>query len=435
MSVTYGFFNAQQVNGDYDRKYGADELAEYFASLIGNGISADVTDCFKITPVSGMQISINAGYAWINGYWVKNDSAVIKTLAVAPSANSRKDSIVLRFSKADRSIELFVVQGDASSTPSFKPLTRTSDVYELMIGYITITAGISAITSAMITDTRENTDYCGIISTFSQRVLPDGSITSIKLANDSVITAKIKNKNVTASKLSDECKNIIRENVALPASAFIENSSVDGANYKAEISIAGCTAAMLPIIAWKISQSEELEVQQVESASGKIVIYTANAPSNDITIPTVALISPIGTGSSGIVSYSGGEDTGMLTAAAVIAALGYTPVKSTDIPTVPTTDIAANTEARHTHSNKGVLDKITGVVTTDKIGKPDHVTDLVQYDAFQIAAQRIILQIPTVPAALPNPNALKIKIGSTTVTYDGSSAQTVEIADGTEVSY
>lgn len=40
-----------------------------------------------------------------------------------------------------------------------------------------------------------------------------------------------------------------------------------------------------------------------------------------------------------------------------------------------------------------------------------------------------------IPAALPNPNALTVKIGSTTVTYDGSSAQTVTIADGTEVSY
>lgn len=43
--------------------------------------------------------------------------------------------------------------------------------------------------------------------------------------------------------------------------------------------------------------------------------------------------------------------------------------------------------------------------------------------------------IPTVPSSLPNPNALTIKIGSTTVTYDGSTAQTVTIADGTEVSY
>ena len=40
-----------------------------------------------------------------------------------------------------------------------------------------------------------------------------------------------------------------------------------------------------------------------------------------------------------------------------------------------------------------------------------------------------------VPKTLPNPNALTIKIGSTTVTYDGSTAQTVTIDDGTEVSY
>ena len=43
--------------------------------------------------------------------------------------------------------------------------------------------------------------------------------------------------------------------------------------------------------------------------------------------------------------------------------------------------------------------------------------------------------IPTIPTALKNPNALTIKIGSTTVAYDGSTAQTVTIADGTEVSY
>lgn len=124
-----------------------------------------------------------------------------------------------------------------------------------------------------------------------------------------------------------------------------------------------------------------------------------------------------------------------VTAANIKAALGYTPADSEDIPTVPTTDITANTEARHSHNNKAVIDGITGQVTADKVNAPDHTTDLVQYGAFQIAAQRIISQIPTVPAVLPNPNALTIKIGSTTVTYDGSSAQTVEIADGTEVSY
>ncbi len=41
----------------------------------------------------------------------------------------------------------------------------------------------------------------------------------------------------------------------------------------------------------------------------------------------------------------------------------------------------------------------------------------------------------TVPTALKNPKALTIQIGGTTVTYDGSAAKTVTIADGTEVSY
>lgn len=40
-----------------------------------------------------------------------------------------------------------------------------------------------------------------------------------------------------------------------------------------------------------------------------------------------------------------------------------------------------------------------------------------------------------IPTALKNPNALTIKIGGTTVTYDGSAAKTVTIADGSEVAY
>ena len=47
----------------------------------------------------------------------------------------------------------------------------------------------------------------------------------------------------------------------------------------------------------------------------------------------------------------------------------------------------------------------------------------------------MLAQKTDIPSALPNPNALTIKIGDTTVTYDGSTAQTMTIADGTEVSY
>lgn len=102
------------------------------------------------------------------------------------------------------------------------------------------------------------------------------------------------------------------------------------------------------------------------------------------------------TGATGAQGPKGdpGSDASV-TAANIKAALGYTPVKPGDLPSVPTAEIKANTAARHTHSNKAVLDEITGQVTAENVFNPDNMTDLVQYSAFQIAAQHIIDQIPT----------------------------------------
>lgn len=301
------------------------------------------------------------------------------------------------------------------------------------------------------------------------------------LAAGAVTEAKIKNKNVTAAKLADECKNIIRESVALAASAFVSDMTIEGARYKAELAITGCTAAMLPIIAWTAAQSEELDVKRIESSEGKIIIYSADAPGADLTIPTVALISPIGTGSSGTGTGGSGtpgangvtytphlnadgvlswtNDGGLanpdpvnikgapgskgdkgdkgdkgepgsdasVTAANIKSALGYTPAGSKDIPTVPTTDIAANTEARHTHSNKAVLDKITGLLTAGTVDNPGNTLDLVTYQALMAklnaGAEQILQMIPT---ALPNPKPLTLT-GGATGSYDGSEAKEITI--------
>lgn len=131
------------------------------------------------------------------------------------------------------------------------------------------------------------------------------------------------------------------------------------------------------------------------------------------------------TGASGEPGKDGkdGSDA-TVTAASITGALGYKPAAPSDIPVVPTEEISANTAARHTHTNKGVLDGITGQVTADKVYNPDHATDLVQYAAFQIASQQIISQIPTV---LPSPNALTVTCGSNSVTYDGSADKIIDI--------
>lgn len=193
MSVTYGFFNANLVDGQYDRKYTADQLAEFFASLIGNGVSADYENSFEVVSGSGLTVNVSSGFAWINGFWVKNDSAFAITGSAAPASGYRQDLIVLRFNRSDRSIVPTLIQGEVSSTtPAPMPAySRTAAQYDLVLASINLPAGSSAITTSMITDLRANEDYCGIVDTFANRLIPTGSIHSEQLADGSVTNEKL----------------------------------------------------------------------------------------------------------------------------------------------------------------------------------------------------------------------------------------------------
>lgn len=79
----------------------------------------------------------------------------------------------------------------------------------------------------------------------------------------------------------------------------------------------------------------------------------------------------------------------------------------------------------------------TAVGSYDPTGKPLYVSASFLFNTWSVWRGTLARpeDIPTIPTALKNPNSLTIKIGSTTVTYDGSTAQTVTIDDGTEVSY
>lgn len=56
-----------------------------------------------------------------------------------------------------------------------------------------------------------------------------------------------------------------------------------------------------------------------------------------------------------------------------VSQYNYNLAKATDIPTVPTDEISANTSARHTHSNKSILDAITKAPITEHQSLADYV--------------------------------------------------------------
>ena len=76
-------FNAVAVDGEYDRVYKAEDWAWYFATFIANGIFPKPSDGLQVVAYSGMEIKVNAGYAFINGYAFRNPATLSVTLDTA----------------------------------------------------------------------------------------------------------------------------------------------------------------------------------------------------------------------------------------------------------------------------------------------------------------------------------------------------------------
>ncbi len=82
-------FNAVAVDGEYDRVYKAEDWAWYFATFIANGIFPKPSDGLQVVAYSGMEIRVNAGYAFINGYAFRNPATLSVTLDTAEGALNR----------------------------------------------------------------------------------------------------------------------------------------------------------------------------------------------------------------------------------------------------------------------------------------------------------------------------------------------------------
>jgi hypothetical protein len=153
------FFNS--VSGD--RKYKAEEWAEYFASFIANGVFPNPSTGLQVLADGGMAITIKTGKAWINGYFYYNTGDLSITLDTADGVLNRIDRVVVRLDLQEREISVSVKKGTYSATPTAPELQRDADAYELAIGDVLVGAGAVSITQANITDQRLNTTLCGLV--------------------------------------------------------------------------------------------------------------------------------------------------------------------------------------------------------------------------------------------------------------------------------
>ena len=108
-------------------------------------------------------------------------------------------------------------------------------------------------------------------------------------------------------------------------------------------------------------------------------------------------------GAAGTPGKDGSDAT--VTAANIAGALGYTPAAPGDIPVVPTAEISANTAARHSHANKGVLDGITAAKTAAWDAKAGTAVATTSANGLMSKADKAKLDGIKAGAALPSVTA------------------------------
>lgn len=159
MAERSGFFNALRVNGEYDRKYNANDYSDNLAVIIGNGVLRSENDDLRVT-ASGMVVTVAAGRAWIEGHFYRNDAPLSFTAVTAPAGGSRWDRIMLRLdnSVAERNIALRYVQGTAADSPTKPEPVRSGSIFELVLADIFVGTNATSVTA---TDTRSDATLCG----------------------------------------------------------------------------------------------------------------------------------------------------------------------------------------------------------------------------------------------------------------------------------
>lgn len=164
--VTYNADGTPQ----FDRAVDSSQLRALYHELMTDGVLLNDGSNLQVSVSSNMDIVVNPGLCNIQGCIKKFTEETPITISSANATMSRIDTVVARLDlNSDyRDIGLFVIQGTPASVPTRPELTRNTSVYEIALADITISANATSLTQANVSDTRLDTNRCGIISCIAE---------------------------------------------------------------------------------------------------------------------------------------------------------------------------------------------------------------------------------------------------------------------------
>lgn len=170
MAVNGYFFNAVLSEGVYDRLYNTEDITSYLNLLVGNGVFPNPSTQLQVRASTGMNVIVGAGSGWINGHKIVNTADLTLEVTAADVVLNRIDAVIFYCDLSTRSMGIQIKTGTLASSPVAPAMTRTSTRYEMCLAQINVPKQVTAITAAQITDTRANSQLCGIVQGLIQQV-------------------------------------------------------------------------------------------------------------------------------------------------------------------------------------------------------------------------------------------------------------------------
>ena len=150
MSLTSGFFDSFNE----DRKYNSLQFSSIFDGIISDGIYATYGDYFLVSPVSGMNIKVGTGRAWLHHTWTLNDADYPLTVEDAEVVLKRIDTVIIEVDRSNsgRINRLRILKGTPASAPVAPQLTKTESLKQYPLADILVKPNATEIVAADITN-------------------------------------------------------------------------------------------------------------------------------------------------------------------------------------------------------------------------------------------------------------------------------------------
>ena len=208
-----------------DEYIGAEEVMHWLHGRT-KGVYAGAGNAAVSAVQNAMQVTVAPGIGWITDadgegvcWWFDTTQTLDIDQAESTGTLNRIDRIIIEWKTTDYADkpEIKVLKGTNASTATAPALTNSSSLRQISLARVSIPAGTTSLTSLLITDERADTTVCGVVtetvtadtsviqtqyeaalaelqSAITQAwsgVISDGAITTAKLANNAVTSAKL----------------------------------------------------------------------------------------------------------------------------------------------------------------------------------------------------------------------------------------------------